>query len=165
MLHYNFSAKAIDGKDYIGGNFTLVFTSGQSAVGNNLQCIDLVLIDDHEFENEERLSIMLISTPEFASVVRISPIKKELLVLINEIPTTDSMYKTVIKGDELLRSLSVIQIGMMKSFYQAVEGETPFVTICAVLYQGALARDLTVMLTVLNSTVGDTGTVLMISIT
>ena len=68
------------------------------------------------------------------------------------------------KGDELLRSLSVIQIGMMESFYQAVEGETPFVTICAVLYEGALARDLTVMLTVLNSTVGDTGTVLMISI-
>ena len=130
-----------------------------------MQCIDLVLIDDHEFENEERLSIMLISTPEFASVVRISPVKKELLVLINEIPTTDSMYKTVIKGDELLRSLSVIQIGMMKSFYRVVEGETPFVTICAVLYQGALARDLTVMLTVLNSTVGDTGTVLMISIT
>ena len=166
MLHHYFSAKAIDGKDYIGGNFTLVFTFGQLAVGNNLQCIDLVLIDDHEFENDERFSITLISTPEFASVVRISPIKKELLVLINEIPTTDSkfMYKTVIKGDELLRSLSVIQIGMMKSFYRAVEGETPFVTICAVLYQGALARDLTVMLTVLNSTVGDTGTVLMISI-
>ena len=164
MLHHDFSAKAIDGKNYIGGNFTLVFTSGQSAVGNNLQCIDLVLIDDHEFENDERFSITLISTPEFASVVRISPIKKELLVLINEIPTTDSKYKTVIKGDELLCSLSVIQIGMMKSFYRAVEGETPFVTICAVLYQGALARDLTVMLTVLNSTVGDTGTVLMISI-
>ena len=164
MLHHYFSAEAIDGKDYVGGNFTLVFTSGQSAIGNNLQCIDLVLIDDHEFENEERLFIALNSTPEFASVVRISPAKKELLVLINEIPTTDSKYKIVIKGDELLRSLSVIQIGMMESFYRAVEGETPFVTICAVLYQGALARDLTVMLTVLNSTVGDTGTVLMISI-
>ena len=164
MLHHYFSAKAIDGKDYIGGNFTLVFTSGQSAIGNNLQCIDLVLIDDHEFENEERLFIVLNSTPEFASVVRISPAKKELLVLINEIPTTDSKYKTVMKGDELLRSLSVIQIGMMESFYRAVEGETPFVTICAVLYEGALARDLTVMLTVLNTTVGDTGTVLMISI-
>eukprot|EP00731_Ephydatia_muelleri_P007285 Em0003g1533a len=133
------SITAIDRKDYIGGNFTLVFTSGQSAIGNNLQCIDLVLIDDHEFENEERLFIALNSTPEFASAVRISPAKKELLVLINEIPTTD-----------------IIQIGMMESFYRAVEGETPFVTICAVLYQGALARDLTVMLTVLNSTVGDT---------
>ncbi|KAL5503337.1 hypothetical protein EMCRGX_G010266 [Ephydatia muelleri] len=133
------SITAIDGKDYVGGNFTLVFTSGQAAIGNHLQCINLVLIDDHEFENEERLFIALNSTPEFATVVRLSPAKKELLVLINEIPTTD-----------------IIQIGMMESFYRAVEGETPFVTICAVLYQGALARDLTVMLTVLNSTVGDT---------
>ena len=90
MVHHYFSAKAIDGKDYVGGNFTLVFTSGQSAIGNNLQCMDLVLIDDHEFENEERLFIALNSTPEFASVVRISPAKKELLLLINEIPTTDS---------------------------------------------------------------------------
>ena len=55
-----------------------------------------------------------------------------------------------------------IQIGMEKTFYQEVEGETPFVTICALLYQGALARDLTVMLMVLNSTVGDTGTILML---
>ena len=90
MLHHYFSAKAIDGKDYVGGNFTLIFTSGQSAVGNNLQCINLVLIDDREFENEESLSITLNSTPDFSSVVIISPAKKELLLLINEIPTTDS---------------------------------------------------------------------------
>ena len=41
--------------------------------------------------------------------------------------------------------------------YQVVEGEQPFVTLCAVLYYGELGRDLTVLLTILNSSQGDTG--------
>ena len=47
---------------------------------------------------------------------------------------------------------------MMQVYYSVVEGEQPFVTLCAVLYQGELGRNLTVMLTILNSSQGDTGT-------
>ena len=43
-------------------------------------------------------------------------------------------------------------------YYWVVEGEQPFATLCAVLYQGELGRDLTVMLAIQNSSLGDTGT-------
>ena len=43
-------------------------------------------------------------------------------------------------------------------YYSVVEGEQTFVTLCAVLYQGELGRNLNVMLTVQNSSQGDTGT-------
>ena len=46
---------------------------------------------------------------------------------------------------------------MMQVNYTVVEGEQTFVTLCAVLYQGELGRNLTVMLTVQNSSQGDTG--------
>lgn len=45
----------------------------------------------------------------------------------------------------------------MPLYYQVVEGEQPFVTICAVLYDGELGRDLTVNLSIVNSSLGETG--------
>ena len=84
--------QAIDGKDYIGGELTLVFSPGQSAMGNNMQCISLAIIDDHALEKDEWLSISLSPSLEFASVVRISLAKRDVLVLINEVPSTDSKY-------------------------------------------------------------------------
>ena len=51
-----------------------------------------------------------------------------------------------------------IQIGMTPPLYrQVVEGQQPFVTICAGLYDGELGRNLTVMLTIINSSLGHTG--------
>ena len=46
---------------------------------------------------------------------------------------------------------------MMEVYYQVIEGDYPFVTLCAVLYQGGLERNLTVLLTTLNSSLGETG--------
>eukprot|EP00731_Ephydatia_muelleri_P007059 Em0003g1307a len=133
------SISAINGKDYNGGQFILVFTSGQSAAGNNLQCIDLIIIDDHVLENNETLIVTLNSTVQDADIVQISPTKRELLLTIIESATVD-----------------YIQIGMMETYYQVVEGEKPFISICAVLYEGKLGRNLSIMLQIENSSLGET---------
>lgn len=83
---------AIDGKDYIGGRFVLTFTSGQSATGNNLQCIELVLLDDHSLESNETLLVTLNASQQDAGVVRISSTQRELLLMIIELPNSDSMF-------------------------------------------------------------------------
>lgn len=46
---------------------------------------------------------------------------------------------------------------MMETYYQVVEGEKPFISICAVLYEGKLGRDLSIMLQIENSSLGETG--------
>lgn len=69
-----------------------MFTSGQSAAGNNLQCIDLIIIDDHVLENNETLIVTLNSTVQDADIVQISPTKRELLLTIIESATVDCMF-------------------------------------------------------------------------
>ena len=46
---------------------------------------------------------------------------------------------------------------MTEVYYEVVEGEQPDVTICAALYQGELRHNLTLLLNILNSSLGDTG--------
>ena len=59
---------------------------------------------------------------------------------------------------------SVVYIGMTQSSDQVVEGEQQYVTLCAVLYQGKLGRNLNVMLQVRNSSLGDSGLFLFFQI-
>ena len=80
---------AIDGKDYIGGAFTLTFTSGQSAGGNNLQCINLTLLNDNQLEYDESLLVTLTSSPQDAANVRISSTQNQSLITIVDVPTRD----------------------------------------------------------------------------
>lgn len=70
-----------------------MFASVQSAKGKNLQCFDLTLFDDHSFENNETLKVILNSTQHDADVVRISKSQSELLLIIIELPTNDSMLQ------------------------------------------------------------------------
>ena len=42
-------------------------------------------------------------------------------------------------------------------YYQVVEGEQLFISLCAVLYQGCLGRNLTVLLSSLNNALGESG--------
>ena len=55
---------------------------------------------------------------------------------------------------------------MKQTYYQVTEGTQQFVTICVAIYQGELGRDLTVILTILNSSTGNiyTDTVLQCQI-
>lgn len=89
MKHIN--SAAIDGKDYIGGEFKLTFSPGQSMSGNNSQCIDLIIINDHLLEHNETLLILLNSTKEDANIVKVSSAGAELLLTILEISPSDSM--------------------------------------------------------------------------
>ena len=84
---------AIDGKDYIGGTFTLTFTSGQSAGENNLQCINLTLLNDNELEYDETLLVTLTSSPQDADVVRVSSTQNQSLITIVEVPTRDGILQ------------------------------------------------------------------------
>ena len=84
---------AIDGKDYIGGAFTLTFTSGQSTRGNNLQCINLTLLNDNELEYDESLLVTLTSSPQDAAVVKISSTQNQSLITIVDIPTRDGILE------------------------------------------------------------------------
>lgn len=82
---------AIDGKDYIGGSFVLTFTPGQSASGDNLKCVDIVIINDHALEYNETLDISLNSTKQYSDVVRISITQNNLLLTIIE-DAQDGMF-------------------------------------------------------------------------
>lgn len=53
---------------------------------------------------------------------------------------------------------------MAEVYYQAIEGEQQVVTLCVVLYQGRLKRNLTVLLTTLKSSLGETGMILTLDI-
>ena len=93
LLCYNaFLSLAIDGRDYIGGQFILTFISGQSVDGNNLQCINLTILDDNSLEYNETLLITLNSTQQDAGVVMISTIRRKLLLTIIETPSSDSTF-------------------------------------------------------------------------
>lgn len=48
---------------------------------------------------------------------------------------------------------------MVQGYYEVVEGQQPSVTICAAVYQGKLGFDVVVLLTIVNSSLGDTGIV------
>ena len=48
---------------------------------------------------------------------------------------------------------------MVQHYYEVVEGQQPSVTICAAVYQGKLGFDVVVLLTIVNSSLGDTGIV------
>ena len=80
----------MDGIDYIGGQYTLTFTPGQSAAGDNLQCVNLTLLNDHSLENNETLLVTLGSAQQDTGVVRIPTSRRELLLTILETPATDS---------------------------------------------------------------------------
>ena len=81
----------MDGKDYIGGQFTLTFMSGQSAAGNNLQCINIIIFDDETLENDETLVVSLNTTQQDSGFVRISFIQSASLLTIMEDPE-DRMF-------------------------------------------------------------------------
>jgi hypothetical protein len=81
---------AMDGIDYIGGQYTLTFIPGQSAAGDNLQCVNLTLLNDHSLENNETLLVTLGSAQQDTGVVRIPTSRRELLITILEAPATDS---------------------------------------------------------------------------
>ena len=83
---------AIDGKDYIGGTFTLTFTSGQSAAGDNLQCLSIMIINDHSLEYDELFVVTLNTSQQDASIVRISNTQSSTLVTIIEDPVADSKF-------------------------------------------------------------------------
>ena len=87
MIIFN---SAIDGVDYIGGKFTVTFTSGLAATGNNLQCFNLTLLNDESLENNETLLMTLSSSQQDAGFVRISSTRKELFLTIIERPGSDS---------------------------------------------------------------------------
>ena len=82
---------AIDGKDYIGGQFNVTFTPGQSATGNKTQCIDLVLLNDYTLENDETLIVTLNLSRQDADVVRIPSAHSVLLLTILEESSKDGM--------------------------------------------------------------------------
>lgn len=52
----------------------------------------------------------------------------------------------------------VVEIGMVQDYYEVVEGQKPFVTICAALYHGKLGFDVVVLLKILNCSLVDAGT-------
>ena len=148
---------AIDGRDYIGGAFTVTFTSGQSAAGISLQCLDIEIINDHSLEYNKVFSVTLNTSQQDASVVRISNTQYRTLVTITEDPEADSKYKSTYIHDHTFLIKSDVHIGMMEVYYQVVEGQQPLVTLCAELYQGELGRNLTVMLTILNTSIENSG--------
>ena len=47
---------------------------------------------------------------------------------------------------------------MVQDYYEVVEGQKPFVTICAALYHGKLGFDVVVLLKILNCSLDDAGT-------
>ena len=87
----NNSHLAMDGIDYIGGQYTLTFIPGQSAAGDNLQCVNLTILYEVSLESNETILVTLSSKQQDTGVVRISSTRRELLLTILEIPATNSM--------------------------------------------------------------------------
>lgn len=83
---------AIDGRDFIGGRFALTFTPGQSATGNNLQCLNILIINDHTLEYDETFIVTLESSVQDTDIVRISYTENTTLVSIIENPGADGMF-------------------------------------------------------------------------
>ena len=91
---------ALDGKDYIGGQFTLTFASGQSAMGENLQCFDLIIINDHILETNETLAVTLNSSRADSDVVRILSTQWKLIVTIVDDPNENSRLNQICTQNE-----------------------------------------------------------------
>ena len=86
---------AIDGRDFIGGRFALTFTPGQSATGNNLQCLNILIINDHTLEYDETFIVTLECSVQDTDVVRISYTENTTLVSIIENPEADGMFNSL----------------------------------------------------------------------
>ena len=87
---------AIDGKDYIGGTFTLIFIPGQSASGNNLICVNLTILNDNLLEYNETFIVTLNSTQQDSNYIRISTRQNITLVTIIEDPQDGMLVSSVI---------------------------------------------------------------------
>ena len=78
--------------DYVSFESNITFTSGQSATGDNQQCVFIPLLDDDVLEGNESFAVLITPAPGDEGVVVINSTDEMITVVIQEDPN-DSTFQ------------------------------------------------------------------------